>query len=145
VALEEEGEVSEVSRRLYLRGAAGIVVSNLSAETEASAWYSAVKRRAIMTVDASGTASSPAVSSHQLRSHHASATSAFSHGPLTARLTRTIGGPSSFWGPRPFAPSRGRVSGPGSLGLLSVFWIPGYPGPPAPGPLHRPIFSPGGK
>jgi hypothetical protein len=27
--------------------------------------------------------------------------------------------------------------------LLSVFWIPGYPGPPAPGPRHRPIFSPG--
>jgi hypothetical protein len=24
-----------------------------------------------------------------------------------------------------------------------VFWIPGYPGPPAPGPHHRPIFSPG--
>jgi hypothetical protein len=27
--------------------------------------------------------------------------------------------------------------------ILSVFWIPGYPGPPAPGPRHRPIFSPG--
>jgi hypothetical protein len=26
---------------------------------------------------------------------------------------------------------------------VSVFWIPGYPGPPAPGPHHRPIFSPG--
>jgi hypothetical protein len=26
---------------------------------------------------------------------------------------------------------------------LSVFWIPGYPSPPAPGPRHRPIFSPG--
>jgi hypothetical protein len=26
---------------------------------------------------------------------------------------------------------------------MSVFWIPGYPGPPAPGPRHRPIFSPG--
>jgi hypothetical protein len=24
---------------------------------------------------------------------------------------------------------------------LSVFWIPGYPGPPAPGPRRRPIFS----
>jgi hypothetical protein len=33
--------------------------------------------------------------------------------------------------------------GPGSRGLLSVFWIPGYPGPPAPGRRHRPIFSPG--
>jgi hypothetical protein len=30
-----------------------------------------------------------------------------------------------------------------SCGLLSVFWIPGYPGPPAPGPRHRPIFNPG--
>jgi hypothetical protein len=26
---------------------------------------------------------------------------------------------------------------------LSVFWIPGYPGPPAPGPLQRPSFGPG--
>jgi hypothetical protein len=26
---------------------------------------------------------------------------------------------------------------------LSVFWIPGYPGPPAPGPLQRPNFGPG--
>jgi hypothetical protein len=64
VTLEEEGEVPELSRRLYLRGAAGIIASNLSAGTEASAWYSTVKRRAIMMVDASGTASSPAVSSH---------------------------------------------------------------------------------
>jgi hypothetical protein len=24
-----------------------------------------------------------------------------------------------------------------------VFWIPGYPGPPAPGPLQRPNFGPG--
>jgi hypothetical protein len=143
VALEEEGEVSEVSRRLYLRGAADIVMSNLSAGIEASAWCSAVKQRAIMTVDASGTASSPAVLSHQLRSRHASATFASSHGPLTAWLTRAVGGPNSFWGPRPFAPSRGRVRGPGSRGLLSVFWIPGYPGPPAPGPRHWPIFSPG--
>jgi hypothetical protein len=23
---------------------------------------------------------------------------------------------------------------------MSVLWIPGYPGPPAPGPRHRPIF-----
>jgi hypothetical protein len=135
--------VPEVSRRLYLRGAAGVVASNLSAGTEASAWCSAVKRCAIMTVDASGTAASPAVSPHQLRSRHASAASASSHGPLTARLTRAVGGPSSFWGPWPFAPSRGRVRGPGSRGLLSVFWIPGYPGPPAPGPRHQPIFSPG--
>jgi hypothetical protein len=96
VALEEEGEVPEVSRRLYLRGAAGVVASNLSAGTKALAWCSAVKRRAIMMVDASGTTSSPAVSSHQLRSRHASVASASSHGPLTARLTRTVGGPSSF-------------------------------------------------
>jgi hypothetical protein len=33
--------------------------------------------------------------------------------------------------------------GPSSRGLLSVFWILGYPGPPAPGPRHRSIFSPG--
>jgi hypothetical protein len=37
VALEEEGEVPEVSRRLYLRGAAGIVASNPRAGTEALA------------------------------------------------------------------------------------------------------------
>jgi hypothetical protein len=98
VALEVEGEVPEVSRRLYLRGADGVVVSNLSAGTEALARCSAVKRRAIMTVDASGTAPSPAVSSHQLRSRHASTASASSHGPLTAWLTRAVGGPSSFWG-----------------------------------------------
>jgi hypothetical protein len=96
VALEEGGEVPEVSRRLYLRGATGIVASNLSAGTKASAWCSAAKRRAIMTVDASGTAVSPAVSPHQLRSRHASAASASSHGPLTTRLTRAVGGPSSF-------------------------------------------------
>jgi hypothetical protein len=37
VALEEEGEALEVSRRTYLRGAAGIVASNLSTGTEALA------------------------------------------------------------------------------------------------------------
>jgi hypothetical protein len=26
---------------------------------------------------------------------------------------------------------------------MSVFWIPGYPGPPAPGPLQWPSFGPG--
>jgi hypothetical protein len=50
VALEEEGEVPEVSRRLYLRGAAGVDASNLSAGIEALAWRFAAKRRAIMTV-----------------------------------------------------------------------------------------------
>jgi hypothetical protein len=50
VALEEEGEVPEVSRRLYLRGTAGVDASNLSAGIEALAQHSAVKRRAIMTV-----------------------------------------------------------------------------------------------
>jgi hypothetical protein len=50
VALEEEGEMPEVSRRLYLRGAAGVDASSLSAEIEALAQCSAVKRRAIMTV-----------------------------------------------------------------------------------------------
>jgi hypothetical protein len=96
VALEEGGEVPEVSRRLYLRGAAGVIASNLSAGTEASAWCSAAKRRAIMTFDASRTAVLPAVLPHQVQSRHASAASASSHGPLTTRLTRAIGGPSSF-------------------------------------------------
>jgi hypothetical protein len=50
VALEEEGEVPEVSRRLYFRGAAGVDASNLSAGIEALAQCSAAKRRAIMTV-----------------------------------------------------------------------------------------------
>jgi hypothetical protein len=36
-ALEEEGEVPEVSRRLYLRGATSVDASNLSAGIKASA------------------------------------------------------------------------------------------------------------
>jgi hypothetical protein len=104
VALEEEGEVPEVSRRSSLRGAASVIASNLSAGTKALAQRSAVKQRAIMTVDASGTAASPAISSHQLRSCHTSAASASSHGPLTAWLTRAVGGPSSFWGPPALRP-----------------------------------------
>jgi hypothetical protein len=50
-------------------------------------------------------------------------------------------GPAASGGPWPFAPSRRCVRRPGSRGLLSVFWIPGYPGPPALGPLQRPSFS----
>jgi hypothetical protein len=50
VALEEEGEVPKVSRRLYLRGAAGVDASNLSAGIEVLAQRSAAKRHAIMTV-----------------------------------------------------------------------------------------------
>jgi hypothetical protein len=50
VALEEGGEVPEVSRRLYLRGTFGVDASNLSAGIEALAQRSAVKRRAIMMV-----------------------------------------------------------------------------------------------
>jgi hypothetical protein len=96
MALEEEGEVPEVLRRPYLRGTAGVVASNLSAGTEALAQCSAVKRRAIMTVDTSGTAASPAVLSHQLRSRHASAASASSRDPQTTWLMRAVGGPSSF-------------------------------------------------
>jgi hypothetical protein len=34
VALEEEGDVPEVSRRLHLKGAAGVDASNLSAGDE---------------------------------------------------------------------------------------------------------------
>jgi hypothetical protein len=50
VALGEEGEVPEVSRRLHLKGAASVDASNLSAGIEALAQRSAVKRCAIMTV-----------------------------------------------------------------------------------------------
>jgi hypothetical protein len=50
VALEEGGEVPEVLRRLYLKGAACIEASNLSAGIEVLAWRSAAKRRAIMMV-----------------------------------------------------------------------------------------------
>jgi hypothetical protein len=84
-----------------------------------------------------------AASFRRLQGRHVPMTSASSHGPLTARLTRAVGGPSSFWGPPALHPSRGCVRGPGSRGLLSVFWILGYPGPPAPGPLQRPSFGPG--
>jgi hypothetical protein len=37
VALEEEGEVPKVSRKLYLRGTAGVDASSLSAGIEALA------------------------------------------------------------------------------------------------------------
>jgi hypothetical protein len=40
-----------------------------------------------------------AASSRQSWSRHVFAVSASSHGPLTACLTRAIGGPSSYWGP----------------------------------------------
>jgi hypothetical protein len=50
VALEEEGEVPEVSRRLYLRGTASVDASSLSTEIKALAQLSAVKRCAIITV-----------------------------------------------------------------------------------------------
>jgi hypothetical protein len=89
---------------------------------------SAVKRRAIMTVDALGTTASPAVSSHQLRPRHVPTTSESSHGPLTAQLTRAVGGPSSFWGPpalRPLKRVRSRAGLPGAtVGVLDtgVFW-----------------------
>jgi hypothetical protein len=50
VALEEEGEVPKVSRRLYLRGAAGVDASSPSMGIEALAQRSAVKLRAVMMV-----------------------------------------------------------------------------------------------
>jgi hypothetical protein len=50
VTLKEEGEVLEVSRRLYLRGAAGVDASNLSAGIEVLAQRSVATRCAIMTV-----------------------------------------------------------------------------------------------
>jgi hypothetical protein len=141
MALEEGGEVPEVSRRTYLRGASGVDASNPSAGIEALAQRSAVKQRIIMMVGASETVASPTVLSHQLRPCHVFGVSTSSHGPLTAWLMHAVGGPSSFRGPRPFASSRGCAHGPGSRGLLSVLWIPGYPGPPATGPRHQPIFS----
>jgi hypothetical protein len=48
MALEEGGEVLEVSRRTYLRGASGVDASNPCAGIEALARRSAVKRRIIM-------------------------------------------------------------------------------------------------
>jgi hypothetical protein len=50
VALEEEGEVPEVSRRLYLRGAVGVDASNFNAGIEALAQRPAAARCAIMMV-----------------------------------------------------------------------------------------------
>jgi hypothetical protein len=50
VALEEEGEVLKVSRRLYLRGTASVDASSPSAGIEALAQRSTVKRHAIMMV-----------------------------------------------------------------------------------------------
>jgi hypothetical protein len=50
VALEEGGEVPEVSRRLYLRGTSDVDASNLSVGIKALAQRSAVKRRVIMIV-----------------------------------------------------------------------------------------------
>jgi hypothetical protein len=50
VALKEGGEVPEVSRRLYLRGASGVDASNPRAGIEALAQRSIVKRRVIMMV-----------------------------------------------------------------------------------------------
>jgi hypothetical protein len=50
VALEEEGEVPEVSRRLHLKGAASIEASNLNAGIKALAQRSVAKRRAITMI-----------------------------------------------------------------------------------------------
>jgi hypothetical protein len=47
IALEEGGEVLEVSRRTYLRGASGVDASNPYAGIEALARRSAVNRRII--------------------------------------------------------------------------------------------------
>jgi hypothetical protein len=56
-------------------------------------------------------------------------------------LMRAVGGPSSYWGHLALhslerARLRARL-----LGLLSVYWILGFPGPPAPGPLQRQSFG----
>jgi hypothetical protein len=50
MALEEGGEVPEVSRRIYLRGASGVDASNPCAGIEALVQRSEVKRRIIMMV-----------------------------------------------------------------------------------------------
>jgi hypothetical protein len=50
VALEEEGEVPEVSRRQYLRDTVSVNASSLSTGIEALAQRSTAKRCAIMTV-----------------------------------------------------------------------------------------------
>jgi hypothetical protein len=49
MALEEGGEVPEVSRKIYLRGASGVDASNPYAGIEALARRSAVKRCIMMT------------------------------------------------------------------------------------------------
>jgi hypothetical protein len=49
MALEEGGEVPEVLRRIYLRGASGVDASNPYAGIEALAQRSTVKQRIIMT------------------------------------------------------------------------------------------------
>jgi hypothetical protein len=80
---------------------------------ESKRWRGALQssETSLRLADALETVASPAVSSRQLRPRHVSRVSASSHGPLTARLTRAVGGPSRFGGPRPFASSRGRVVG----------------------------------
>jgi hypothetical protein len=50
VALEEGGEVPEVSRRIYLRGVSSVDASNPYTGIEALAQHSAVKRCIIMAV-----------------------------------------------------------------------------------------------
>jgi hypothetical protein len=50
MALEEGGEVPEVSRRTYLRGVSGVDASNPSMGIEALVQCSVVKRRIIMMV-----------------------------------------------------------------------------------------------
>jgi hypothetical protein len=47
--------------------------------------------------------------------------------------------------PDPSLPRQGVFAGQAPGGLLSVYWIPGYPGPPAPGPLQRPSFGVGAQ
>jgi hypothetical protein len=96
VALEEEDEVPEVSRRLYLRGAAGINASSLGSGIEALAQRSAAKRRAIMTVRRLGDSSvacrfvSPAAGAPRAHDLYIFTWSS------DRALTRAIEGPSSF-------------------------------------------------
>jgi hypothetical protein len=82
-----------------------------------------------------------AASSCRLQVRHVFTTSASSHGPLTTRFDACRWRAPQLLGALTLcslerAHLRARLSG-----LLSVFMIPGYPSPPAPGPLQGPSFT----
>jgi hypothetical protein len=79
----------------------------------------------------------------QLRGRHVPTTSTSSHGPLTAQLTRAVGGPNSFWGPWPFAPSRGRIAGRAPGGYCRCSGYRGIPVHHLLGPIIGPSSAEG--